>query len=126
MTEQERGIFKYHNGTRDVCADPLAIQRKLIKALNGQDLDVLFNNVDKGEGSLVEDSIDTVLAVTRQAFNVSPLDEDGNGLTEKETWALLLSWLDFMAQVKKNGESTPNLPPSSPESSPDQSTTSNS
>jgi len=100
FSKEERLIFRYHNGSKQIAADPLVIQRKILSQKN-IDLDSEFRiAVSDTKESL--DAISRVVGVIRSAFGVKELDpETEEGLTDTECLQLMASYAEFLNELKK-------------------------
>lgn len=116
----ERGIFRYHNGSKYVYGDPLAIEDRMRKAAQGHQDDMEFlpyesvlKNLDSDSPDLYIDATGRIVPIIAAGFKVKPLDEDtGEGLTRAQMLNLLISFFNFADAVKKNIEGSPNRSPS--------------
>lgn len=117
---ENRSIYKYHNGTKYVLADPLAIYRTLASFPDidlDRDLKVLglaFRPNPATDPGLEKEIVGTfgrLIGAIRQAFKVSEfqVQEDGTpiGLTEEECMLLLADYADFIDGVKKKDVKQP-------------------
>lgn len=118
FSEQDRQLFVYHDGEKEVHADPLDIRRKLLQASVGAFYRWLSHARDVEaplgpDGKEVEeepmvvlgrlDAQDKVLAAARHAFGLAPLDPaTGKGCTEAMVRRVLHAWATLM-----EGEKTP-------------------
>ncbi len=99
----DRDIFEYHNGMREVKGDPLALERRLRRALGGRPNEVI--NAYLGEDEDARDqATETILAATREVLGMAPWDDvQGIGTQDGEvlaTFTRLTHWL------KKKGMTT--------------------
>lgn len=125
-------IYEYNRGDKTVKVDPAIVWRKLNIACRNMGVtfdqlmtkwndsvirpDDTIEEVDR-KISLFSDLEPKIEEMTREAFSIAPLDEDGNG----GTVALVLMTLnDFMTEREKKSENTPTSPSSSPSSVGDQ------
>ncbi len=121
----DTGIFRYHNGQREVCADPVVLYRRLLRAVGQQDINRLLDTIAPADPNikqprqLVDDAWETLATAACTAFGLTPLDANGNGLTENRQMEVLFEYLSWMDGVKKNGRSPPNSSPRSTSSFPD-------
>ena len=109
---RRRAVFRYWDGRRYSCADPLQVYRALSTHAEF-DWSTHPKLVDE------EDHDATVLTVStmREVFKV-PAFEDG-GLTEAECIALLVDYVAYLTRLKKKvsrlrTSPVPMVPPSSP------------
>lgn len=121
MDPQEKAIFRYHNGTRMVWADPLTVQRRLDAALG--DPDVVFKDVNDNDPLVWRPALECLIAAVREVFVMPGIDpETGQGATEEDCRTALNSLQDFLAKKKPSAAGSPIL--SAPtESCPSPSTT---
>ena len=116
----DRAIFSYWDGLRTWFGrkrirriDPFAAYLTLFNFPDFKlsDLEGLGAEVD-GETSLKWrlETIAKVAGCSRSVFGIKPLS--GGGLTNEEACRLLLSFVEWMGSVKKNGGPPQNLPPS--------------
>ena len=113
FSDQERAIYEYHNGEKTVFADPLAVQRKMLRLAAGnlaglsQDASTpepdALGNVEPQDPSKVLlrlDAQEALVGVIREAFGLAPFDPDtGKGVPEKHCWKV---WDDFYEWLEKN------------------------
>lgn len=88
---QQRNIFPYHNGERQVYGDPLKIRRRLNARLDG--------NLNKAlsEKDLSPDHYERVLDAVVFAFDLIPFDpETGKGAQEEVVVRALKAFLDWL------------------------------
>jgi hypothetical protein len=124
FSEQERLIFKYHNGERVVAVDPLKAYRRLLShpgldlAADVQAIEMWQKRLEQAkandEQSDVEKQIqlkgiaafDRMVGAARAAFGLKDLeiDEDGkeSGTTDMEVMANLMEFILWFKDVKKN------------------------
>lgn len=113
FTPQERNLYRYYNGTREVAADPLAIQRKLTTFPNFDLVaDIKRMQLNNQESLL---AFGRLLEAARCAFDILPFSEseDGTqvGLLETETVSLVIDFGNWLGAVKKNIPTQPDSPP---------------
>ena len=122
MTDENKSydrIFEYEMAGKKKYGDPLVINKRIGKSLGADD----FNTIWKGalleakEGEVLSQPAkelksmneDRIIEIARAAFNAPPIDEDtGLVVSEREVFAALLSFMNFMSDVKKNTETLPN------------------
>jgi hypothetical protein len=125
--ERQRLVYRYHNGAKEVFADPLVLRRKMIQAGRGELNQILREAVEPaapteegadsgdaggGGGVGVADECVRLQAQERraqivyEAFGLVPFDpETGGGVTEIEAIAVLhdfLGWLEGNASRAGN------------------------
>lgn len=119
-SDLERQIFKFHDGSTDaegklrlVARDPMVIHRRLAHAVvDGKTYEQLQAQLkdNKPGGTMPVDAYldlcQQATAVLRDVFEVKPLDDEGNGLTEGEVMNILVQFNEFSAAVKKNTEAS--------------------
>lgn len=112
FTDQDRLIYRYHDGAKERCADPLAVRRRLIQSAGG-DLGKLADAAavkeksspesDGGEEIARLDAEERLLGVIRYGFELPAFDPaTGEGCTEAMLWKI---WDDYWAFVE--GERKP-------------------
>lgn len=129
-------IFKYKLGDKTIHVDPLVIERRwrrasasvghdnvsaLLKIMEGPDwLDkVVFTNgqssVDgitlkdwEGANAARDDAQAQLMPLIYETLGLSPLDVNGNGVTEVAALRIFTRWNEYRFDVKKNTESTSN------------------
>jgi hypothetical protein len=112
MSETERRIFRFFDGSDHRLADPLELMRKLRR--HPCDFDkVEAMRKDAPNDDLADESWLELVAAIRDVFEVKPLDQDGRGLTEGETYDLLNDFGEYLDTLKKNTSVNPISPPSS-------------
>lgn len=97
-SDQDRNIYQFPDGSQ--FADPIAIHRRLIIALNG-DVNQALDQAEH-ENPVVKARAELQLAdASRVAFNLPYFNpEDGSGLTDEEVLFLLR---DYLSWREKNG-----------------------
>jgi hypothetical protein len=128
-SDEERQIFRYKNGTTDaegrlrlICGDPLELDRKFLAACIEEELQTYIDRLARvlgdsetvahvaeteeignphSEVKLVADTIGQIVPIVRRVFNISPLSESGDGLTEAETLVVLTDFINSKSDVKK-------------------------
>lgn len=104
---EERLIYKYWNGDREVAADPLVLHRRLMEKSVDIEINIkVFRSASKDAPAAYEALIRDV----RWAFDVKPLDADGKGLTEMECVALLDHFMSLMGEEKKTSQRSSTSP----------------
>ena len=112
-SRRERVIYRYWDGTREVSADPIQLQRDL-NAFPGLNLeaDLAVMNISPERqmenpkiGKDADASAVKIAAAVRHAFHVEPYQDLGNGkskgLTETEVIELLANFGAFIGDLKK-------------------------
>jgi hypothetical protein len=117
FTDQERAIFEYHDGERTVFADPLAIQRKMLRLAAGNlvGLSEAASAPEKATGPEEPGKVlerlnaqEQLLSVIREGFNLPEFDPNtGKGALEKQCWKV---WDDFYGWLEKNARKGEGLP----------------
>lgn len=108
MQPQERKIFgPYDSGAATVCADPVAVHRRLVHALDGQPNDILART----RSPLTEEAFpatEKLLAAVAFAFGLQTFDPaTGKGLLEDEVLAVLNAYLAFLEKKNRSPASSP-------------------
>lgn len=100
-----RFIYKYFDGTKERCDDPLAIRHRL-DTHSTYRFDVHPVLAEKGDAAAYE----IVLTAICDAFQVSRFDSaTGKGLTQTELIGLLVDFGNYLEAVKKNIFTLPNF-----------------
>lgn len=98
----DRRLFRYHDGNRWRRIDPLVATRAL-----GSDPEFNWEThpplVDKGDIEAIRVTANAV----RRSFDVQAYSEDGGGLTEGESIALLLRFAAYTDSLKKSIDRSP-------------------
>lgn len=100
--ESERLVFgPYHRGDGvEIYADPLAVNRAIVKALKGDHNRVLAELSHEVEDVRLEAEGQAVDAA-RPAFGMHPFDpETGAGVTDKEVLDVLCQFCEYLEQKK--------------------------
>lgn len=122
LRKYREGIFRFFDGTRWRCADPIAVFRSL---QNHPEFDLATTpqmaSVDNLEVKF--DAIRKCADAVRVAFGVQLLDDTGAGLTEEECCALLVRFSEYLGGLKKSTSTQPTSPPSTASTSSGESTT---
>ena len=103
-TDEERAIFRYHDGTNEVSADPQVIYRELHRALKGARMGGeggLIDTIQRADDVLAFEAAEKLFPAVRAAFNLLPLMPDGTGCTEAMQFRTLLAFLGFLDGLKK-------------------------
>ena len=100
-----RDVFKFHDGTGDAHADPLAVYRRFVAALDGDPDPVLeaARNDGADPGALLArlDAQGKLAAASRAAFGLPGVDRaTGQGVTDG---AALETLYDFLRWLEGNG-----------------------
>ena len=122
LRKYREGIFRFFDGTRWRCADPIAVFRSL---QNHPEFDLATTPKMAGvdDPKIKFDAIRKCADAVRVAFNVQPLDDTGAGLTEEECCALLVRFSQYADALKKNTNPPQTSPPSTASMSSEESTT---
>ena len=117
-SSEQREIFRYSNGQKTVCADPAVLYRRFLKAVGGeQSLQDIDQQALSDDMELAGAAGEKLLGAIRDAFNLKPLDEDGNGATEPEQLKAYTDFLEYLSESKKKVDSTPTWQPPTGEQS---------
>jgi hypothetical protein len=114
---RERLIFRYGDGEREVCADPLEIQAALASSpVEGFDLEtdckameVTFPEFQKQ----AQAALDRLIQAIRIAFKLKPFEQIGKkqiGLTRGECMTVFVQFVLFMDDLKKKLGILPTTP----------------
>lgn len=94
-------IYKFNNGMKNVCADPLTIQRRLTQLLEGAP-DRIAEEARSEDNAIAFPAIEKILAATREVFDLMPLDaETGGGLIEEDVIARWNHFQEWMSKKKR-------------------------
>lgn len=114
FTPDDRLIYRYSNGDRDMFGDPMVIKRTMIRLADG-DLPGLIEKAVPPETSDTGDvpssisqrvaAEERLLKIIREAFHLPEIDpETGAGVTDSMVWRV---WDDFgefiMGEKKREG-----------------------
>lgn len=103
---RRRATFRFWDGSRHQCCDPMAAYRAL-SSHSTFDWERHPKLVDKGDHEATE----ATLAAIREVFSVKPFDvRRGTGLTESETLNLLVAFTQYLVSLKKSGSPSPTSP----------------
>jgi hypothetical protein len=106
LAAPQRNTFAYFDGRRLRSIDPLVAYRRLT-SFEGFDWDRDPERVANGNDKAMERTVEAV----RSTFGVPAWTDDGeSGLTEEETYMLLISFVEYMVEQKKSGSLFPILP----------------
>ena len=98
--ERERQVFTYFNGVKQVCADPLAVFRKVVAAFDG-DVNTTLEQLDSDQPGLWAMATTRMIDVVREAFPMVPFDGDtGEGATDRDCLDALNAWRTWMNAKK--------------------------
>ncbi|MHA2065663.1 MAG: hypothetical protein ACXABY_14905 [Candidatus Thorarchaeota archaeon] len=107
----DRNIFVYHNGQREVAADPIELQIRFLEVgLEEDDLYKVQKQLSEGNTADVDTEVlRKVLSSISDVFEVDKIhtDEDGNhvGLSTIELFELLADFMQFLDSLKKTVDS---------------------
>lgn len=97
----ERLIYRYHNGEKEVRADPMFLYKKIMARGPELAIDIkVSESLSKDAGTAHNNLIKTV----RDIFDLKPFEQ--GGLTEIEVARLLDHFLIYVESVKKKGSPT--------------------
>jgi hypothetical protein len=109
FTAEQRNIFAYNDGCREVFGDPVAIDRRLTQALGCSphlvltDAKATLPGTTELNGPVAFPAIERLMAATRQAFEMAPFDKaTGMGAREEDCLAALNAFCSYMQVKKKN------------------------
>ena len=102
LWQRKRLIFRYHDGTRNVGADPIEVSI----AMHAHPKFLYRHLHEAVDGNLESQTIVSDMAC--EIFNVKPLSPDGKtGLTRAELLALVMAFDLYRIALKKNIEPLP-------------------
>lgn len=108
MGEQNKNIFRYFNGEKEVYGDPLRIQRDLYLKLG--DPDAAFKAADEGNDFYAQN---TIVDNAREAFHMVPFNpETGTGATDEDVEAALTALFSYFEKKSLNSATKPSSEPS--------------
>jgi hypothetical protein len=126
-TEEERDVFRFRAGGREVRGDPLAIDRRLFRAARdaGEDIDNLLGLIrgpapppgveppppSPEEIALRYEAVGRLLPIVRAGFGVRAIEEDEAGFTEAQTVGLLDRYLGWKVALQKKRSASPDGSP---------------
>lgn len=123
-----RGLFAYHDGRHKRLGDPLEIDARL-RHHGGDHWADLLSVLSAAEtpvpagskfaqvvAAQQEEAVRGLAELSRKAFALRPLTDDGRGLSVAESLNVLAAYLSFLASLKERWGPLPNLParPASP------------
>lgn len=105
---ENRNIFRYFDGKRELYADPVEIHRKL-SALLGGDINRFLREMRSPEAAVSIAATDRMRYAVCQAFGLgTPFDPTtGHGVMEEAWMGSLTAFTDYCEAQKKSGDSTP-------------------
>jgi len=107
----DRHVFRYFDGAREVYGDPYVLQRELRHAL-GRDVGEVLAEARAGDEILAYAAATLLLAAVRQAFGMAPWNPETNqGAQELHCRRALNGLLDFFAGPASASGSPPTSPP---------------
>lgn len=106
---ENRGIFRFWDGSRARGVDPLEILRGLYE-IKGFDVESTPKLLEAPDQRTRLEATRDIAAAVRSVFLVPRLDN--RGLTETECVELLADFLDYCEDLKKNIKETPTSQPS--------------
>lgn len=103
--EQERRVFKYHNGIGEVYGDPLEIWKRMLDALDG-DLSTPMEQAKSDTPEVAIPALVRIAEAVRTAFGLAPLDpQTGTGATVQDCYGVLKSWNRWLVEKKERAAS---------------------
>jgi hypothetical protein len=103
----QRQLFKYSDGVRTRCVDPVMIMRAMI-AHEKLNLETHLPQLTSEFPELQNEAAEIVVSATREIFGLKPFsDLNRAGLTELETIDVLNDFVIFTETLKKNGSGQP-------------------
>lgn len=109
---EDRRVFRYFDGSAAVYADPMALNRRLIHELGGEQ-DAVFADSHSPVDGVAYPAVERLLAAARRAFGMAPFDPaTGTGPLEKDVRRVLNEFLDFFGEPATPPASTATSPPS--------------
>lgn len=112
MPATDRLIFTFFDGAGERRVDPLVTLRRMRAHECNFEAELAFLNESDDE-TLREAAWEKLVAASREVFDITPLSNDGNGLTEQESFDVLDRFGEFLDTLKKNTSLKPTSPPSS-------------
>lgn len=109
---QQRKIYRYWNGTKEVCADPMRLSQRLMSDYPKESTlehDYKLLQIDKPESI---EALARIAQCARNVFRLAEIDDDGNGVTDEEAIMILVDFSGYLDSVKKNMYVMPTLPKS--------------
>lgn len=108
FTAEERQLFRYHNGEREVFGDPLRIWRRLNNHLEGKGRETWEAAAQEANLLEADRAQEKIYRAAVVAFDLVPLDPDtGAGCTEDHVKEVLDSFLKWIEQKKSEAENSP-------------------
>ena len=125
-SSKERKIFRFELSGKKYAYDPLALYRKISTVSQEQEIDLesemkmlqcLDFEQESQTGTLTSvamQSLEKVMTLFRSVLGlpVFSIDDSGNetGATDEEMIGVMLSFVEFSNELKKNTENTPSSP----------------
>ena len=113
-TDTQKRIFgPYNDGKQQAYADPLAVDRKLKRALGG-DVNRFLERYNSEADVERMDATESLVKAAIDAFEMKPLDRTtGEGVTESEAIGVLFDYCDWLEKKNLTGSTSPTSPPCS-------------
>ena len=111
--EAQRQVFPYHNGSKKLFGDPLAIESRFLAALAaaGTDGETVDNSLASKVVAERLHAGSQIAAAVRESFRLVPFDEEtGEGVTDegvKAIWNRFNAWRDSLKADTGPGQNTP-------------------
>jgi hypothetical protein len=106
-----REIFRFHDGRRVRCADPLKVW-SILGTLDWFKQDETFDACYAADDVERLAAVSHVAKATREAFGLLELGPDGRGTTDNEAFQIYCCLKDYVSALKKNGAPLWTPPPS--------------
>ena len=121
LQNRGRRIFKYWDGSRQRACDPMVAAR-LLDAHEKFDWETTPKFIDVEDAKLSDESMGITADAVRMAFGI-PIYDGSRGLTEAELVNLLIDFVTYLNELKKNIREPLTSPPNTESESSDESTT---
>jgi len=113
--EANRDIFRFWDGHKVRGVDPLRAYRAMLAhpEFDWELHPTLIDQMDSdnaGQRNIAIAASEVTIRAIRDVFGIRAWSNKSRGLTEAETIALLVSFVEFLVGVKKNGNPTPISP----------------
>lgn len=108
FTDEQKKIFRYFDGSAWVFGDPLALKRRLSRALDGDPNRYLAALAPESGDEEAFQATEKVIQAVRVAFDMAAFDRNtGGGAKDQHCLDALAAFIDYIHEQKKNGPTLP-------------------
>lgn len=106
--EEEKKIFSFFDGTKDVKIDPMEMRRRISMNFRTAPKDLIVR-MKSTDSSVALQAVEEFVQSSRMAFNMPWNYQTGEGSSEEMVYAAWNTWVDWNVKKKQSTASTPAL-----------------